>query len=101
MLLPARQGTTRPEAERSNEMSDPIRLVRPFRLAKAGRMIDSLAASGGSTSAAAGTPLTTSRPPMPVLPDLGYRPFDIDIDIDNDIDDSEAKDTDCLASCVS
>jgi hypothetical protein len=36
---------------------------------------------------------------MPVSPDLGYRPFDIDIDIDNY--DSEAKDADCLASCVS
>ncbi len=41
-------------------------------------MIDSLAASGGSPSAAAGTHLTTSRPPMPVSLDLGYRPFDID-----------------------
>jgi hypothetical protein len=34
---------------------------------------------------------------MPVSPDLGYRPFDIDIDKH----DSEARDADCLASCVS
>lgn len=40
---------------------------------------------------------------MPVSPDLGYRPIDNDNDSDIDIDnhDSEAKDADCLASCVS
>ena len=32
---------------------------------------------------------------MPVSPDLGYRPIDIDKH------DSEARDADCLASCVS